>query len=128
MNRIVKTTVLCAAVAATALAAVPAGAHGRHHRHHGGDAVAAGVLGLAAGAILGGALAQRPAPRRIYRYDAPPPPPAYRYRRPPLVYEGRAYAPWTPAWYRACDARYRTFDPESGTFMGYDGVRHFCRP
>ncbi len=25
-----------------------------------------------------------------------------------------------------CQARYRSFDPESGTFLGYDGFRHPC--
>jgi hypothetical protein len=25
-----------------------------------------------------------------------------------------------------CQARYRSFDPESGTFLGYDGLRHPC--
>ena len=31
------------------------------------------------------------------------------------------------AWYRYCAARYRSFDPASGTYMGYDGHRHRCR-
>ncbi len=78
--------------------------HGRY-RYDDGAAVAAGVAGLAVGAILGGALA---APRQ----------PAYVYANP---------APWTPAWYRYCESRYRSFDPGSGTFLGYDGRRHFCR-
>jgi hypothetical protein len=26
-----------------------------------------------------------------------------------------------------CAQRYRSFDPQSGTFMGYDGRRHPCR-
>ena len=63
MNRIFKTAILSAAVAATTLATLPAANAGdwRHHRHHhhgNGDAVAAGVLGLAAGALIGGALQQ----------------------------------------------------------------------
>jgi len=133
MSRFFKTTVLGVAVAATtALAAVPAANAGHrwhhHHHHHNGDAVVAGVLGLAAGAVLGGALAQ-PAPTRVYRYYAPPPPPpVYHYRESSVVYYDRSYEPWTPAWYRACEIRYRSFDPVSGTYMGYDGVRHFCTP
>lgn len=35
--------------------------------------------------------------------------------------------PWTDAWYRACAERYRSFDPATGTFLGYDGRRRFCR-
>jgi hypothetical protein len=27
----------------------------------------------------------------------------------------------------ACDARYRSYDPGSDTFMGHDGQRHYCR-
>jgi len=27
----------------------------------------------------------------------------------------------------ACDARYRSYDPGSDTYMGYDGHRHYCR-
>jgi hypothetical protein len=26
-----------------------------------------------------------------------------------------------------CDARYRSYDPASDTFLGYDGERHYCR-
>ncbi len=40
----------------------------------------------------------------------------------------RGYAqPWTPAWYSQCSAKYRSFNPQTGYFMGYDGNRHFCR-
>lgn len=34
--------------------------------------------------------------------------------------------PWTPAWHDYCRARFRSFDSRSGTFLGYDGNRHFC--
>lgn len=130
MNRFWKTTVLSLALGATALTAVPATARDWHHRsynhHHrggGGNALAAGALGLAAGAVIGGALAQ-PAP--VYRPRYYEPAPRVIYREPAPVYYRGAYEPWTQEWYRACNARYRTFDPGSGTYMGYDGVRHFC--
>ncbi|WP_274426572.1 BA14K family protein [Chelativorans sp. YIM 93263] len=133
MKKIFKSTVLGMAVAATTLAAVPAEAHDHWRRHHhrsdSGNALAAGIAGLAIGTIVGGALSQpsgrvyidRP-PQRYYR-----PAPVYRaptYRAPVTYY--RSYEPWTREWYRACDARYRSFDPASGTFLGYDGQRHFC--
>ncbi len=30
-------------------------------------------------------------------------------------------------WLAYCAARYRSFDPASGTYLGYDGRRHACR-
>jgi len=66
-----------------------------YYRHHHGNALAAGALGLATGAIIGGAIAQSQA--------AP-------------VYQGNAY----------CAQRYRSYDPASGTYLGYDGLRHPC--
>lgn len=138
MKQIVRGAILGFAVAATTAATVPAQAHDhwrRHYRHHdSGDAVAAGIAGLALGAIAGSVLSQPRHPDRVY-IDPPryAPPPRYHYReyRPAPVYRGRVtyryeIEPWSREWYRACDARYRSFDPGSGTFMGYDGRRHFC--
>lgn len=34
--------------------------------------------------------------------------------------------PWSPQWFNYCQNRYRTFEPRSGTFTGYDGGQHFC--
>lgn len=135
---ILKKTILGAVLAATALATAPANAqewrrmHGGHHWHgshwnHGGwhgrrwhdnhgDAVAAGIAGLALGAIVAGALSDREP-----IYDSPPPRLQPRY----YAYEG-GLRPWTRAWYRYCENRYRTFDPGSGTFIGNDGREHFC--
>jgi BA14K-like protein. len=83
----------------------------RHHRHH-DDAVALGVLGLAAGALIGGAIANSPG----YVETRP----AYRPQR------VGSLEPWTQGWYDYCSQRYRSFDPRSGTFRGYDGRDHFC--
>lgn len=105
-------------------------AEARHRRHHHGgdhgDAVAAGIFGLAAGALLGSALAQ---PRYRY-YDYYEPAPVYA-PGPPVIYDPAPvyYArpePWTPEWYAYCDSRYRSFDPRTGYFRGYDGEYHFC--
>jgi hypothetical protein len=30
-------------------------------------------------------------------------------------------------WVARCEARYRSFDRRSGTYLGYDGYRHPCR-
>ena len=93
-----------------------------HHRGH-GDALAAGAVGLGVGALIGGALA---APRA---YDN-----GYYGRGGYIVNEGpvnRAYRP-APV-YRggynhvdACFARYRSYDPRSDTFIGYDGNAYRC--
>ena len=131
MNRYLKTAVLSAAVAATTLATLPAANAGDRywrHRHYdrnysnSGDLVAAGVLGLAAGALAVG-LTSRSEP--VY-YDPP-------YREPVRAYPRRVYdeyaggfEPWSAEWYDYCSDRYRSFDPRSGTFVGYDGQERFC--
>ncbi len=76
------------------------------YRRSNGAAVAAGVIGgLALGAAIAGAAA------------APPPPVAY----------APAYAPPPGDWYAYCASKYRSFDPASGTYLGYDGLRHPCQ-
>jgi hypothetical protein len=88
-------------------------------RRGSGAAVAAGVIG---GLIIGG-IAAATAPR--YYYDDYYYGPGY-YGPPPVVY-GPAPVYGNLAWLRYCSARYRTFDPVSGTYLGYDGYRHYCR-
>lgn len=110
------------------------------------DVFAAGVLGAVVGATLFAppypyyyapaypVYAAPPPPVVVYEepaYVAPPPPPvAYRSGPRVVTYEdtvGVAYEPWTAGWLDYCRSRYRSFDERSGTFMGYDGVRHFCQ-
>ena len=73
-----------------------------------------GYGGFAAGAIIGGALASRyyypPYYGPTYYYPPAPPPPAY-YGSDDVGY---------------CMSRFRSYDPRSGTYMGYDGRRHPC--
>lgn len=95
------------------------------HRHHhdNSDAWAAGAAGLAMGVIAGAILASPPPPRRVYEVEPTrvyPARPDYR-----INYQSDL-EPWTRDWYRYCEDRYRSFDPRSGTFIGYDGDRHFC--
>lgn len=104
----------------------------RHHQNN-SDALAAGLIGLAAGAIIVGAIAQpRPAPiyrpRPVYNQpaydeypDAPPAP-----RRSQVVRYADDMEPWTRDWYRFCANRYRSFNASTGTFRGHDGRNHFC--
>ncbi|WP_299817471.1 BA14K family protein [uncultured Roseibium sp.] len=96
------------------------------HKKHGnngniGAAVAAGVIGLAAGAILLGATSQP-------SYAAPPPVNYY----PSTPYPGRVhgvvgYQPWSPAWYQYCSSKYRSFNSSTGTYTTYGGEQRFCQ-
>jgi hypothetical protein len=127
-----------------------------HHEHtyvkRDNDALVAGIAGLAVGAIAGSMLAQqRPAqPRYIdppvsdydryetgyrrYEYrpayrnhDYYPPARSYRVREVRDVRDP-SYEPWTREWFRACEARYRSFNPRTGTYTTYGGEKRFCQP
>lgn len=140
MNKFIKAAVL--SVAAAAMVIPTFGIAQATHRHeHNGDAWAAGAAGLVAGTLIGGAIASQPRyyggynervyvdpepeyyePRPVYRAR-----PVYREVYRPVAADSYGVEPWTPAWYRYCSQRYRSFDPDSGTFVGYDGRSHFCR-
>ncbi|MFK5977647.1 MAG: BA14K family protein [Rhizobiaceae bacterium] len=40
--------------------------------------------------------------------------------------ETASIEPWSAGWKDYCRTKYRSFNPKSGTFLGYDGDRHFC--
>ncbi|MFK0684063.1 BA14K family protein [Ochrobactrum sp. BD67] len=153
MNRFAKIAIMAAAslaAVAAPLATASADSWGRHgwdrggwnrggwdrpyyrerHRDH-SDAVAAGVIGLAAGALLGSALSQPSQPTYVQPapvYAPPPPPPAYYPAAPArqVTYYRASYEPWSRGWYQYCSDRYRSFNPNTGTYRGYDGRDHFC--
>jgi hypothetical protein len=77
--------------------------------HRGGGWGGAGV-GFAAGALLGGAIAAGSQP-----YYGPGP-----YYAPAPVYGGGGQ---DDAY---CLSRFKSYDPASGTYLGYDGMRHPC--
>lgn len=79
----------------------------------GGRRAAAFAFGAVAGLTVGAIAANRH--NHSYRHHAPAP-----------VYYGRP-APWTPAWYDYCSARYRSFNPHTGYFISYGGRQRFCR-
>jgi hypothetical protein len=93
--------------------------------HWGWGGVGAGFV---AGALLGGALVGP-------RYYGPGP---YYYGPGPYYYGGPVYSPGpyvVPGPYPApvagdavayCMSRFRSYDPGSGTYLGYDGLRHPC--
>jgi hypothetical protein len=37
------------------------------------------------------------------------------------------YQPWTTEWLAYCRAKYRSFNPSTGYYLGYDADNHFCR-
>ena len=138
MNRYLKSAVLAFAVAATTLSSFGAAEardrdHWRHGRHHNNDAAwAAGAAGLVTGVIVGNAIANTPRyddgyyrepPRRVY--VEPEYRPVRRVYRPAPVVVG-TFEPWSPEWYSFCEDSYRSFNPRTGTFRGYDGLEHFC--
>ena len=69
---------------------------------YGGRAAVGAITGLAAGAIIGGALANQ-------------------YQQPATVYG----APGGSA-VQYCINRFKSYDVASGTYLGYDGLRHAC--
>lgn len=100
----------------------------RHHdhrdRHSDRDAAIAGGIGLATGLLIGGLVVDRPpSPRPRFDRFPPPPPPRWDRDRP---HHQRFARPWTPGWYRWCSTTYRSFNPRSGMFVGWDGRRRFC--
>ena len=84
----------------------------RYRHGYGGAAVGLGI----AGALIGGAIIGATQPYGYYGY--------------PPGYYGPAYV--APAPYVGGDAvaycmqRFRSYDPYSGTYVGYDGLRHPC--
>ena len=118
-HRMIKAVALTAAVAMAALT-LPTSEAEAHHR---GRFVAAGIIGLAAGAIIGSALANR------HYHGGRPHYHKHRRHYKPARYHRKRYRPrpWTRAWYDYCFSRYRTFNPRTGMYVGYDRRRHFCR-
>lgn len=93
------------AIAASSIAVTPAQA--RWHHHHGWGAP---LAGFAAGAIIGGALASQ----GPYYYGPGP------YYGPPAY----AYAPGRSVAY--CESRFKSYNPATGMYLGYDGQYHPC--
>ena len=80
----------------------------RYYDHD--TALAAGLIGFTAGAVVVGALAQQAEAGPVFVA--------------PVVGVPAVY---TDDWYDQCDEKYNSFDYESGTFLGYDGERYLCQ-
>jgi hypothetical protein len=94
-------------------------AHGYGRGNGYGYGVGVGVGAAAAGVIIGGAMEQNqgydPAESYPVYSDQSPP---YDDASPQLVNDGDSIA--------YCQQTYRSYDPASGTYLGYDGLRHPC--
>lgn len=162
----ISVSIIASFLAVTALPVASAEAghkkHWKHHHHqqvkrrhnNGGELLAAGIIGLAIGAIIADqSNRNRAQPDYVYvepspRYVKPAPVYDPYYDRRPLndVYDNRynnnydngpkviryedefstSYEPWTPGWANWCRNRYRSFNANTGTFRGYDSKDHFC--
>lgn len=96
----------------------------RHGYAHGygrgnGYGIGVGAAALATGVIIGGAMQQNqgyyPAESYPVYSDQSP---TYDDAGPQVVDEGDSTA--------YCQQTYRSYDPASGTYLGYDGLRHPC--
>ncbi len=133
----------------------------QHHRSNkkkrNRDLLAAGIVGLAVGAII----ASQSKPRHQPTYQPQPSPyqpsgdyynsydyspydqpqqqyvPLDSYSPQPRANSGPnvityneppSLEPWTPGWRQWCENNYRSFNAITGTFRGYDGLDHFCVP
>lgn len=127
----------------------------RKQRNNNGDLIAAGIIGLTLGAIIASETAKRRdadlyqrrqpygsgyypetggyyggAGTHIPMNEYPSSGDVQRGNGPEVITynDPVSYEPWTPAWRDWCDRHYRSFNPETGTYRGYDGLNHFCVP
>ena len=102
----------------------------------GDAALAAGIAGLAVGAIIAGISSQNQQPVIVQepRHTGtvstrayPPAPVVQSYpSQPKVITYNATMEPWTDGWREWCTAKYRSFNASTGTFRGYDGLDHFC--
>ncbi len=64
--------------------------------------------------------------KKTYRKSSQPEPKVITYNE--AMSNSNLAEPWSPQWYSYCRSTYRSFNAKSGTFLGYDGIRHFCVP
>jgi hypothetical protein len=98
-----------------------------------GGAVTGGVIGAIVGGgrgaaigagvgAVGGAAVNSASWNNAYQY-------AYnnciRGNSAPVYYQ--PLQPWTPAWYQACSSKYKSFNPNTGTWTDKYGQQHMCQ-
>ena len=116
------------------------------------DLIAAGIIGLAVGAIIASESSKRrsrgnqpqyqyqPQPygndyNTSYNHSTNHPIPLDDYNRAPqnepeiiTFNDPSDLQPWSQGWREWCSNRFRSFNPTTGTYRGYDGLDHFCVP
>jgi hypothetical protein len=112
---------------------------GRFQYHHGGYArgygpgygIGVGAAAVATGALIGGAIATQnqgyyyPDQNQGYYYYPDQNYPGYS--DPGYVYSDAAPTAYNNGDSVAyCEQTYRSYDPASGSYLGYDGFRHAC--
>jgi len=80
-------------------------------RGYGGE-FTGGILGGIVGGAIGSIFAPEPEPPVVIVQQPPP---------------SEGPAAWSPEWFAYCTARYKSFEPQTGTFTGYDGIKYFCK-
>lgn len=80
--------------------------------------------GAVAAGVIGGAIAAATSPLwapgyYAYDYGWAPAYPVYDYVPAPPVAVGGGGVAW-------CEAHYRSYNPATGLYLGYDGVHHHC--
>jgi len=110
----------CMVTATAAPASAAWGWHGGWHRGWGGW----GWGGAVAAGVIGGAVAAATAPLWAPGYYDYYPGYDYGYVSAPGPYV--AVAPPLGGSVAYCEARFRSFDPATGTYLGFDGLRHPC--
>jgi hypothetical protein len=97
----------------------------RHDARNNTDAaIIAGIAGLAVGAIIAGSQARPQQP--VVVHPQRPLYPARPIDEPRVITYNGAFEPWSDEWNDWCRSRYRSFQPATGTYTGYDGVKRFC--
>ena len=99
--------------------AILGGIFGGSHGVGTGAAIGAGV------GALGGAANSSPRWQQLYNdayYQCLGP-----QAQPQPTYNGGGYTSGSPEWYQYCAAKYKSFNPDDGTYLGYDGYRHPCQ-
>jgi hypothetical protein len=93
--------------------------HGGYaHGYGAGYGIGVGAAALATGALIGGAIAtqnQGYYPDQNYSGYSP----GYAYDAAPVAYNNADSVAY-------CEQTYRSYDPASGSYLGYDGFRHAC--
>ena len=93
---------------------------GYAHGYGPGYGIGAGAAALATGALIGGAIASQD--QGYYPVQTYP-----AYSDPGYVYSDAAPTVYNNGGSVAyCEQTYRSYDPASGSYLGYDGFRHAC--